>query len=159
MAHKKDYSVWHTEKTDLQENKTRPGFYEREVWFCSMGTNIGYEQDGRGSKFLRPVVIIKKFNKEILWAVPLTTKEKQGKYYFSFVLGEGLSTAILSQLRLIDAKRLEYKIGNISKSEFVILKLKLTQLIARVLIFTPYGEGRSRLYLNNIKQTVIVNFN
>ena len=131
MTHKKDYAVWHTEKANLQENKTRPGFYEREVWFCSMGTNIGYEQDGRGSKFLRPVVVIKKFNKEILWAIPLTTKEKQGKYYFTFALGEGgLSTAILSQLRLIDAKRLEYKIGNISKSDFGILKLKLTQLIA-----------------------------
>lgn len=128
---KKDYSIWHTEKSAVEENKIRPGFYEREVWFCIMGTNIGYEQDGRGDKFLRPVVIIKKFINEVLWAVPLTTKEKQGKYYFNFTLGEvGVSTAILSQLRLIDAKRLEYKIGNISKGDFKILKTKLTQLIA-----------------------------
>jgi mRNA interferase MazF len=128
---KKDYSIWHTEKSAVEENKIRPGFYEREVWFCIMGTNIGYEQDGRGDKFLRPVVVIKKFNNEVLWAVPLTTKEKQGKYYSSFTLGEaGVSTAILSQLRLIDAKRLEYKIGNMSKDDFKILKTKLTQLIA-----------------------------
>jgi mRNA interferase MazF len=85
----------------------------------------------RGDEFLRPVVVVKKFNNEVLWAIPLTTKEKEGKYYFSFTLGEdGVSTAILSQLRLIDAKRLEYKIGNISKSDFKILKTKLTQLIA-----------------------------
>ena len=128
---KKDYLVWHTEKSSVEEHKIRPGFHEREVWFCIMGTNIGYEQDGRGNKFLRPVVIIKKFNNEVLWAVPLTTKGKQGKYYFSFGLGdEGISTAILSQLRLIDAKRLEYKIGNISKGDFKTLKSKLTQLIA-----------------------------
>jgi len=129
--HKKDYSVWHIEKTEVQANKIRPGFYEREVWFCIVGTNIGYEQDGRGEKFLRPVVIVKKFNKEVLWAVPLTTKQKEGKYYFSFSLRDHeMSTAILSQLRLIDAKRLEYKIGNISKADFKVLKTKLTQLIA-----------------------------
>ena len=128
---KKDFAVWHQEKSILQDAKVRPGFYEREVWFCVMGANIGYEQDGRGLKFLRPVVIIKKFNNEVLWALPLTTKEKTGKYYFSFNLGkEGVSTAILSQLKLIDAKRLEYKIGNISKSDFVSLKSKLTQLLA-----------------------------
>jgi mRNA interferase MazF len=129
--HKKDYISWHEEKSQLQDTKLRPGFYEREVWFCIMGTNVGYEQDGRGPRFLRPVVVIKKFNKEVLWALPLTTKEKTGKYYFSFQLGdEGVSTAILSQLKLIDAKRLEYKIGNISKSDFKSLKLKLTQLLA-----------------------------
>jgi hypothetical protein len=38
--------------------------------------------------------------------IPLTTKPKTGRYYFSFQI-EGLldeSTAILSQLRLIDAR-------------------------------------------------------
>ena len=127
---KKDYLAWHNEKEEVNHNKIRPGFYEREIWFCIMGNNIGFEQDWRGDKFLRPIVVIKKFNNEVLWAIPLTTKEKEGKYYFSFVLGnEGVSTAILSQLRLIDAKRLEYKIGNISKSDFKILKTKITQLL------------------------------
>jgi mRNA interferase MazF len=127
----KDFTSWHEEKSTLQEVKIRPGFYEREVWFCVMGANVGYEQDGRGPKFLRPIVVIKKFNNEVLWALPLTTKGKTGKYYFSFKLGEeSISTAILSQLKLIDAKRLEYKIGNISKSDFKSLKSKLTQLLA-----------------------------
>jgi len=127
---KKDYLAWHNEKEEVHHNKIRPGFYEREIWFCIMGNNIGFEQDGRGDKFLRPVVVVKKFNNEVLWAIPLTTKSKEGKHYFSFMLGnEGVSTAILSQLRLIDAKRLEYKIGNISKSDFKILKTKITQFL------------------------------
>lgn len=127
----KDYSTWHLEKTDVQSNKVRPFFHEREVWFCTMGANIGFEQDGRGEKFLRPVVIIKKFNNEVLWAVPLTTKGKMGKYYFTFNLDAvTISTAILSQLRLVDSKRLQYKIGNIAESDFKELKTKLRQLLA-----------------------------
>jgi len=130
MQHK-DFKVWHAEKSTLQNTKVRPGFYEREVWFAVVGENVGYEQDGRGKRFLRPVVVIKKFNNEVLWALPLTTKGKTGKYYFSFeVADHGTSTAILSQLKLVDAKRLEYKIGNVSKSDFKQLKSKLTQLLA-----------------------------
>jgi mRNA interferase MazF len=128
---KKDYITWHLEKAVLQNTKVRPGFYEREVWFSVVGENIGYEQDGRGKRFLRPVVVLKKFNNEVLWVLPLTTKGKTGKYYFSFELANaGTSTAILSQLKLIDAKRLEYKIGNMSKVDFKNLKSKLTQLLA-----------------------------
>jgi mRNA interferase MazF len=129
--HKKDFKIWHSEKSLIQNTKVRPGFYEREVWFAVVGENIGYEQDGRGGRFLRPVVVINKFNNEVLWAVPLTTNGKTGKYYFSFELADtGTSTAILSQLKLVDAKRLEYKIGNISHSDFKTLKSKLTQLLA-----------------------------
>jgi mRNA interferase MazF len=128
--YEKDFTYWHTEKTEIQSGKERPFFHEREVWFSTIGANIGFEQDGRGDKFLRPVLILKKFNNEVLWAIPLTTKSKQGKYYFSFSL-EGVegSTAILSQLRLLDAKRLQYKIGNISTEEFKELKTKLRQLL------------------------------
>jgi mRNA-degrading endonuclease toxin of MazEF toxin-antitoxin module len=63
--------------------------------------------------------------------VPLTTKSKKGKYYFTFKIDESReSTAILSQLRLLDAKRLQYKIGNISVSDFKNLKEKIRQLLA-----------------------------
>src|SRR5882724_5784065 len=99
---KKDFKEWHTEKSDMEENKLRAFFHEREIWFSSLGVNIGFEQDGRGQRFLRPVIILKKFNNEVLWAIPLTKNQKKGKYYFSFSMGKDESVAILSQIRLID---------------------------------------------------------
>lgn len=127
---KKDFTHWHTEKNEVQNNKERPYFHERQIWFCIMGENIGYEQDGRGEKFLRPVIVLRKFNNEVLWVIPLTTKTKKGKYYFSFQFEDSTeSTAILSQLRLLDAKRLQYRIGNISIKDFRILKEKIRQLL------------------------------
>ena len=128
---KKDFQEWHTQKSDIHENKVRANFHEREVWFSSLGANIGFEQDGRGDKFLRPVIVLKKFNNEVLWCLPLTKTEKKGKYYFSFPLNDKeISTAILSQIRLIDSKRLQYKIGDMAKKDFDEIKEKLKQLLA-----------------------------
>src|SRR3989344_8787526 len=100
--HTKDYKIWHKIKGYLHNEKVRPFFHEGEVWFCSLGENVGSEQDGRGVNFLRPVVITRKFNSEVCWGLPLTKNPKEGPYYFSFKLNDVLSTAILSQLRLID---------------------------------------------------------
>lgn len=127
----KDYKFWTPIKADLHNSQNkRPGFYEREIWYCHLGENVGFEQDGKGNDFLRPVVVFKKFNKEIFWAVPLTSNIKKSRYYFVVKVSEDVkSSAILSQIRLMDAKRLGYKIGNVEVSEFEKLKKKLKDLI------------------------------
>lgn len=127
---KKDFQTWHEQKSGLHENKVRLYFHERDVWFTSVGVNIGFEQDGKGKEFMRPIVVFKKFNNETLWGIPLTSKKKTGKYYFTFEHDKDrMSTANLSQLRLIDSKRLKYQIGSISESDFVKLKKRIIDLI------------------------------
>lgn len=127
----KDYKIWTPIKVKIHNNKsTRPGFHEREIWYCHLGENVGFEQDGKGDDFLRPVIILRKFNNEIFWAIPLTSVIKKSKYYFAITLEDGKkSSAILSQIRLIDAKRLSYKIDNVDSVEFEELKKKLKDLI------------------------------
>jgi mRNA interferase MazF len=125
----KDFQQWHQRKEYLHKEKERPHFHDGEVWFCTLGTNIGFEQDGTGEDFLRPVIAVKKFNQEVFWGVPLTKNRKKSSYYFSFELNGKTSTAILSQIRLIDAKRLQYKIGDISGGDFSEIKKRLIQLL------------------------------
>ena len=128
---KKDFQTWHKDKSNIHEDKERPYFHEREIWFTSLGANIGFEIDGKGEKFMRPIIVVKKFNNESLWGLPLTKNPKKSKYYFSFSFRENqLSTANLSQVRLIDSKRLQYKIGDIHEKDFVKVKEKLRQLLA-----------------------------
>ncbi|MEK7586596.1 MAG: type II toxin-antitoxin system PemK/MazF family toxin [Patescibacteria group bacterium] len=128
---KKDFQTWHLNKSNLHENKERPFFHEREIWFTSVGVNIGFEQDGNGERFMRPVIVIKKFNNEVCWCLPLTNNLKKGKYYFPFKFSkEKVSTAILSQLRLMDSKRFQYKIGDMKEEDFIEIKRKLTQFFA-----------------------------
>ncbi|HAZ28374.1 MAG TPA: hypothetical protein DCY48_01200 [Candidatus Magasanikbacteria bacterium] len=126
----KDFQNWHTRKKMIHEQYVRVFFKEREIWFSFLGQNIGYEQDGRGFEFLRPVVIFKKFNNSVLWVIPLTKQTKEGIHYFSFFFFPRIrSTAVLSQLRLIDAKRLKYKVGNMKTEDFNSLKNKIRQLL------------------------------
>jgi mRNA interferase MazF len=126
----KDYKKWTEIKKRVHNEQSRVFFKEREVWFCHLGENVGFEQDGRGGQFLRPVIVFKKFNKEIFWGIPLTKNEKTGKYYYGFILNGSTSTAILSQFRLIDAKRLKYKIGDIANADLVAIKTKIRQFLA-----------------------------
>ncbi|MDD2657328.1 MAG: type II toxin-antitoxin system PemK/MazF family toxin [Candidatus Pacebacteria bacterium] len=133
---KKDYNIWTPIKKGLHNaDNPRLFFHEREIWYCHLGENIGFEQDGGDDMFLRPIVIIRKFNNDILWGVPLTRTQKDMPFYFAFKLqsetgtDDEKSVAVLSQIRLIDAKRLRRMIGYISAEDFVLLKKKLIALL------------------------------
>lgn len=127
---KKDFLHWFKKKENI-DNKDRVVYYnERDVWWCSVGMNVGYEQDGKGNDFTRPVLIIKGFSKEVFLCVPLTTKDKKGKYYYSIDLGDNVPRRIiLSQIRLIDSKRLQEKIATIDKKHFTEIKQAIIRLI------------------------------
>lgn len=126
----KDFNTWNNKKIQIDEIENRPFFHEREIWFCHLGLNVGFEQDGSNEESLRPVVIVRKFNNNIFLAIPLTKTVKNNQYYFPFVFGDNIkSTAILSQVKLLDGKRLSYKIGDISEEDFINLKKKLKALI------------------------------
>ena len=130
---KKDFQNWHEKKEQVDRVNKRPFFNERQIWFCHLGVNVGFEEDGRGKDFLRPVIIFKKFNNEIFWGVPLTNSiKKNAPYYFVFSFTrDGVqrqNTAILSQIRLIDARRLSYHVSEISRDDFQDLIEKLKRL-------------------------------
>jgi len=131
----KDYQKWHNKKTEVNKVNKRPFFHEREIWFCYLGSNVGFEQDGGKEDFLRPVVVFKKFNNEIFWAIPLTKtgkkiNKKTERFYYSFsFIPKIISSAILSQIRLVDARRLSRHIATMPESDFEELKKKLKALL------------------------------
>lgn len=96
----------------------------------ALGANIGFEQDGKGEEFRRPVVIIKKFNRFVVLAVPLTTRIKDNKYYISCEIGDGISRmAIISQIRLIDSKRLIDKLGVMTEKTYLEIKKAIKDML------------------------------
>ena len=124
---KKDYDEWHKKKKILNERKDIDNifFREKEVWWIALGVNIGFEQDGKGEEFRRPVLILKKFNKYLVLAVPITTKvKKDNKYYISCsVAGDAIPRmAIISQVRPIDTKRFIDKLGVADDDSYIKIK-------------------------------------
>ena len=126
---KKDFQRWHGKKSQIDEIEKRPFFNQQEIWFCHLGANVGFEQDGRGDEFLRPVLVFRKFNNEVFWGVPLTKTKKNSKFYFNFSFMPGVeSAAVLSQMRLIDGRRLARRVGYLPKGKFQELIIKLKEL-------------------------------
>ena len=115
----KDFDGWTNKKTALNSKSEIKRFNEREVWWCSVGHNIGFEQDGKGKSYSRPVLVIRKFNKQSFFGIPLSTKGKiNHPYYHQFILKDKKSYALLSQLRIFDAKRLINIEGTVSKPTY-----------------------------------------
>ena len=46
-----------------------------------MGQNIGFEQNGKGKEFIRPVLIYKKLTKDMFIGIPLTTTNREGSFF------------------------------------------------------------------------------
>lgn len=127
----KDFNTWNNLKIQIDskiENQ-RLYFKEAEIWWINLGLNIGFEMNGKDKEFIRPIVIIKKYNQFSFLALPLSTVKKENKYifYIGKVDGKG-AYANLSQLRNIDSKRLINKIGIVEKELFIELKKKTSQV-------------------------------
>ncbi len=133
----KAFDTWNNLKKDIHTNKNRIHFRQGEIWFVSIGQNIGYEVYGKGENFLRPVVIFRKINKNTFMALPLTSKIKDDKFHCIVEFKDKQNSAILTQVKTIDAKRLAYKTGNLDKNVFE----KLEKSFVDFYDLTPLAGG------------------
>lgn len=126
---KKDFHGWHEVKTRIEEQLRIPFFHEREIWWCSIGLNVGREEDGKNELFHRPVLVLKKFGSELFWALPITSKKKSGIFYETVVVQCKEQTALLSQLRILSSKRLLRRIGKMGGLEYGLLVRAVKRLL------------------------------
>ncbi|KIM12899.1 MAG: hypothetical protein KU38_02975 [Sulfurovum sp. FS08-3] len=126
----KNFEKWNEVKSKLHNKKTKIVIpKEREVYWASIGVNIGHEQDGKGDIFSRPVLVLKKYNQHIFFGIPLSTQLREGSFFFEFLLNGEKRNALIVQGRLLDTKRLENRIGMINREDFDRLKNKLKELM------------------------------
>lgn len=114
----KDFDGWIELKKDMNELGKLPTINEGEVWWCGVGTNVGVEISGKGKRYSRPVLVLKKLSKFGFMAIPLTSKPKKGSWYVSFEFQEKAQTAVVGQARVVSASRLYGKMGELPKSDF-----------------------------------------
>lgn len=127
---RKDFDKWNIKKKEIHSQKLAVFCHQREIWWCSLGTNIGFEQDGTGRNFDRPVLVIRGFNESIFFGAALTSNNRKGKFYFPIGKVEDReASVILSQVRLIDTKRLIKKAAIIDKDLFEKIKNALKKAL------------------------------
>jgi mRNA interferase MazF len=125
---KKDFDNWNSKKKKVEMESAR--FYTvREIWWCNLGVNIGTELDGKGENYLRPCVIARSFGPSACMVVPLTTSNREHILRIPVGLVQGEEAkANISQIRILDTRRLAEKVGFMDKEMFVELKKRIKNL-------------------------------
>jgi len=135
---KKDFDKWNEVKKQRDRSEFPDGPFPKEgmVWMCILGVNIGFEQNGTEKNFERPMLVVKKFNNQMYWAVPLSSKQKEYDFYFNFTDPNGQEvSAILAQMRLISVKRFVREMYRFDDTLFV-------EIIASIVGFLDKSKPR-----------------
>jgi mRNA-degrading endonuclease toxin of MazEF toxin-antitoxin module len=115
----KNFDLWNINKKNIHIENGNKLYHTREIWWCLLGINIGFEQDGTGKDSNRPVLVLKGFSKNVCLVIPLTTSTKNNPYHVSLGdIGGKNAFAIISQIRLIDTKRLVDKVCTLDSITF-----------------------------------------
>lgn len=106
----KNFDEWNKRKKKIEENNFRPTFRVGEIWWAHFGENIGVEANGKGEHFLRPTIILRKYNQYSFLGLPLTTSTIHNDFRIEVGTILGRKAVVnTSQLRYMDSKRL-YKL-------------------------------------------------
>ncbi len=95
-----------------------PHVNERDVWWASLGENVGFEINGKSGDFTRPVIIFRKLSQGFFFVIPLTTQARAGTWYARFRLKGRDQFACLHQARSIDYRRLHSRLGRLDDVDF-----------------------------------------
>jgi len=120
----KDFDKWNKLKKDLHTRDSDVFAHPREIWWCSLGVNIGAEIDGKNENFERPVIVLKVYNKETMLVLPITSKEKDDKFHYRIETDQKTAWVKITQGRVISTKRLLRKVDVLKEKEFDLLKSK-----------------------------------
>lgn len=115
------------EKLHLLKHKP-PHVNERDLWWTSLGDNVGSEMNGKSQKFSRPVLILKKLSRGFFLVAPTTTQRHEGSWYVHIQHADKDVYVCLHQIRTIDYRRLWDRLGQIDGDDFMAVKSSFREL-------------------------------
>ncbi len=121
------FKNWFHLKINLWHKEKQLFFKEKELWWCSVGVNLGEEIFGKGVKFTRPVLIFKKFTSNSFLGLPITKQEKQGSWYVEITIHKEKRWVMLNQARILDKKRLTNRVAMLDDADFQKVKKRFVE--------------------------------
>jgi mRNA interferase MazF len=126
----KDFDAWNAIKKNIDHAGECRLYNAREVWWCALGVNVGFEQDGSGGEYDRPVLILKGLSRETCLVIPLTTSLNEHRMRIPVGMVDGRAArALLSQMRVVDTKRLVNKIGFLEHEVFTSIRKAVKDML------------------------------
>jgi len=127
----KNFDKWNEVKKSTHFVGETVKAHQREIWRVSFGVNIGVEIDGKHNSYERSAIILRRFNDDMIWVVPVTSQKKKSPFYLEFILEGKTYWAALTQLRTVSTKRLLRKIGMIPKKNFADMQREIVELASK----------------------------
>ncbi|MFA6392777.1 MAG: type II toxin-antitoxin system PemK/MazF family toxin [Candidatus Paceibacterota bacterium] len=125
----KKFLEWIGLKEKLHNKESRPPFVsEGDIWWISLGENVGSEINGKSEIFTRPGIIYKKLSHSFYLIIPTTTKDKRGSWYVGFIHKNIEMFACLHQVRVVDYRRLFSKLGTLDGEDFKKVRIGFNSL-------------------------------
>ncbi len=103
----KDFDSWNKEKKRIDQFKKYPHPKIGEIWYVRVGMNVGSEIYGKGTEYVRPVLVLNADDSESFIGAPITSKLKRRRY--SEIIktqDEKLHSVLMYQIKLFDKRRL-----------------------------------------------------
>ena len=140
FMHLKRFFEWIGLKERLDSRiMAAPHVSEGELWWASLGENVGAEINGKSRDFSRPVLIFRKLSSGFYFVIPLTTQMRTGSWYVSYQQGDKECTACLHQARSIDYRRLHSRLGELDEVDFLRVQEAFQKLYMKI---SPAISGR-----------------
>ena len=121
------YDTWNLKKKELTSVERNILFKEGEIWWCSLGLNIGTEVYGKGMCFERPILILKKLTSINCIVLPITSRQKNGNWFMEIKILNQYRWIMLHQIRNESSQRFQRKITTLNERDFT-----------QALIITPF---------------------
>lgn len=128
---KNDFVKWAYLKEKIHFLKDENILYckERDIWWASLGINIGREEDGKNANFERPVLILRKVNRYTMIIVPFSGNIKNDLWRHKIIFNHKPMSVLIFQIRLISNKRLIRKIGILDVAIFKQIKDRIRSIL------------------------------
>lgn len=104
-------------------------FREGDIWWCSIGQNIKSESNGKWTEFRRPILVLKKLSNDSCIAIPLSTRQKAGTWFYEYDFWWEKYTALLYQIKMIHKNRFQRKLWELDNKDFENIKKRLKDLL------------------------------
>ena len=115
----KDFDEWNDLKKHIDVAEKNKLYNKREIWWCRVGLNIGFEHNGSGNNYQRPVLVLKGLSAHTCLIAPLTSSPNKHPQRIPIgIVGNKEASVVISQIRTIDTKRLTEKVGFLDKEIF-----------------------------------------
>lgn len=125
-----EFDNWNNLKKGIHDKYTRKYYHEREIWWCLLGRNIGYEHNGDKFENQRPVLIVKSLGANTCYITPLTSSKSTHPLRIPIgSIDDKPASIVISQLRVIDTKRLSQKICTLDKERFEVTRKAIKDLL------------------------------